>query len=75
MHMVYGELHIHPYQVLDQNANDNACRAPLYHEVLNLDHRKVMLGIDLCHSTFSHLSVPQMHHPEHDTLFFSIFFS
>ena len=38
MHMVYGELHIYPYQVLYQNANDNDCRPPLHHDVCKLDH-------------------------------------
>ena len=28
-HMVYGELHILPYLVLDRNANDNAYSSPL----------------------------------------------
>ena len=37
------------------NANDNACRVPLHHEVWNVDHKRVMLGIDLFYSTFSHL--------------------
>ena len=36
-HMVYGELHILPYLVLDQNANYNTCPAPLCHEVWNVD--------------------------------------
>ena len=73
-HMVYGELHILPYLVLDQNANDNACLSPLSHEVWNVYHRRVMLGIDLCYNTFSHLWVPQMHYPEHDNFFLSILF-
>ena len=64
--MVYGELHIYPCQVLDQNANDNACRVPLNHEVWNVDHKRVMLGIDLYYSTFSHILVQHLHYPEYD---------
>ena len=36
MHMVYGELYIYIYQVLDQNANDNAYSTPLRHKVWNV---------------------------------------
>ena len=58
MHMVYGKLYIYPYQVLDQNANENACPTPLRHVVWNMDHRRVMMGIDLCYNTFLYLWVP-----------------
>ena len=56
-HMVYGELHILPYLVLDQNANDNAYSSPLRHEVWNVDHKIVMLGIYfLLNYIFTYLS-------------------
>ena len=45
-HIVYGELHILSYLVLDQKSNDNAYSAPLRHEVWNVYHKRVMLGID-----------------------------
>ena len=73
-HMVYGALHILPYLFLDQNANNNAYSAPLRHEVWNVDHKRVVLGIYLCYNTFSHLWVPSQHYPEYDTFFLSIFF-
>ena len=54
-HMVYEELHILPYLVLDQNAKDNAYSAPLRHEVWNVDHKRAILVIDLRYNTFSPL--------------------
>ena len=72
--MVCGELHIIPYLVLDQNANDNAYSIPSRHEFWNVDHKRVMLGIYLCYNKFSHLWVTPQHYPEHDTFFLSIFF-
>ena len=74
MHMVYGELQIYHYLVLDQNLNDNAYSTPLRHEVWNMDHKKVMLGIYLCYNSFSHLGVQHQHYPEHDTVCLSILF-
>ena len=73
-HMVYGELHIHHYLVLYQTGNDNTYSTPLRHEVCNVDHKNLMLGIDLCYKTFSHLGVQHQHYPEHDTICLSIFF-
>ena len=47
--------HYH-FLVLDQNANDNdVFSAPLRYEVWNVDHRRVVLGIDLCYNTSSHI--------------------
>ena len=66
-HMVYGELHIHHYLVLDQNANDNAYSTPLRNEFWNVDHKELMLGIDFCYNKFSHLGVNHQNYPEHDT--------
>ena len=60
-HMVYGEFHIYPYLVLDQNANDNAYSTPLSHEIWNVDHKMIILGIDLCYNTFSHHCVQHQH--------------
>ena len=54
-HMVCGKLHRYHYLVLDQNASDNAYSVPLRHEVWNVDHKMVILGIDLCYNTFSHI--------------------
>ena len=54
-HMVYGELHILPYIVLDKNANDNAYSTLLGHEVWNVDQKIIIKGIGLCYNTFSHL--------------------
>ena len=73
-HMVYGELHILPYLVLYQNANDNSYLTPLCHAVWNVEHKMVILVINLCYNTCLHLWVPLMHYPEHDTFFLSIFF-
>ena len=73
-HMVYGELHIHYYLVLDKNSNDNAYSNPFRHEVWNLEHKIVMLGIDLCYKTFSHIGVQHQHYPEHDIVCLFIFF-
>ena len=44
-HVVYGELHIYPYLFLDQNAYDNAYSTSLRHEVWNMDHKMILLGI------------------------------
>ena len=43
--MVYNEIHIYPYLFFDQNANDNAYSTPLLHEVCNVDHKMIVLGI------------------------------
>ena len=72
--MLYGELHIRHYLVLDKNANVNAYSTPLRHEVWNVDHKKLMLGIDLCHNIFSQICVQHQHYPEHDTVCLSVFF-
>ena len=50
--MVYGELYILPFLVLDQNVNDNAYSTPLRHEVLYVDQKMIILGIDLCYNNF-----------------------
>ena len=55
--MIYGEFHIYPYLVLDQNENDNAYSTPLRHEALYVDHKMVMLRIGLYHNKFSLLFV------------------
>ena len=73
-HMVYGELYRHHYLVLDQNENDNSNSTPLRHEVWNVDHKMVILGIDLCYNAFSHLGVQHQNYPEHDNVCLSIFF-
>ena len=73
-HMVCGELHICHELFLDQNVNDNTYSTPLLHEVLDVDHKMVMLGIGWYHNTFSHICVQHQHYPEHDTLCLSIFF-
>ena len=73
-HMVCGELHILHDLVLDKNVSGNAYSTPLLHEVLDVDHKIIMLGIGLYHNTFSHLCVQHQHYPEHDTLCLSIFF-
>ena len=73
-HMVNGELHRHHYLVLYQNKNDNDYSTPFHHEVWNMDHKKVMLGIALCYNKLSHIFVKHHHYPEHDTVCLSIFF-
>ena len=73
-HMVYKKLHIHHYLVLDQNANDNAYTTPLHNEVWNVNHKMVMIRIDFCYNTFSHLCVKHQNYPEHNTLCMYIFF-
>ena len=66
-HMVYSELHIDQYLVLDQTANVNAYSTPLRHEVWNVDHKMVIMGIDFCYNTFSHLGVQHNNYPKHNT--------
>ena len=56
-HMIYGEFHRQHYLVLDQNENDNTYSTPLRHEVWNVDQKMIIMGIDLCYNTFSHLDV------------------
>ena len=73
-HMVYGELHILPYLVLDKDANYNAYSNLIRHEVWNVDQRIIILRIDLCYNIFSHIWVQHQHYPEHDTFFPSVFF-
>ena len=73
-HMVYGKLHIHHYLVLDQNENYDAYSTPLHHEVWNVDHKMVMMGITLCYNTFSHILVQHEHYIEHDTISLYVFF-
>ena len=73
-HMVYGNFHRRHYLVLDQNASDNAYLSPLHHEVWNMDLKMVMLEIDKCCNTFSHLCVQRQHYLEHNTVCMSIFF-
>ena len=71
---VYGKFHLYPYLCLDQSANDNAYSTPLRHEVWNVDHKMIIIGIYLCYNTFSHLCVKHQYYPEDDTVFLSIFF-
>ena len=73
-HMVYGEFHIHPYLFLDKNENDNAYSTPLRYEVCNVDHKIIIMWIDLCYNNFSHICVQRQHYPEHDTFCLSILF-
>ena len=54
-HMEYGKWHILPYLVLDKKVNDNDYSTPLRHEVWNVDHKMIVMGIDLCSNTLSHL--------------------
>ena len=51
-HMVYGKVYILPYLVLDQNANDNTYSDPLRHEVWDMDHKMIIMGIELCYNKF-----------------------
>ena len=71
--MVYGKFHRYHYQVLDQNAIDNSNSALLRHKFCNVDHKKVMQGIDLCYNNFSHLRVQHQNYPESDTVCMFIF--
>ena len=73
-HMVYGKLHIYPYLVLDQNANDNAYSTLLHREFWNVYQKNVILVVNLCYNKFSHLGVQHQHYPEHYTVCLSIFF-
>ena len=73
-HMVYGELCIHHFLVLDQKENDNAYSNPLVHEVWNADHKMAMMCFNLCYNAFSNLGVKHQHYPEHDTIYLSMFF-
>ena len=66
-HMVYEELHIYHYLVLDQNANYNTYSTPWRHEVFNVDPKMLILGISLCYNTFPHIFVKHQHYPEYDT--------
>ena len=72
--IVYGKLHILPFIFLGQNENYNTYSTPLRHEVWNVDHKMIILGIDFCYNTFSHLWVKHHHYLEHDTVCLSIFF-
>ena len=71
-HMVYSELKIHHFLVLDQNANNNAYSNLLRHEVWNVDHKMVILGINLCWNKFSHIGLQHQHYTEHDSVYLSI---
>ena len=73
-HMVCEKLQIYPYLSLDKKENDNAYSTPLRNEVWNVDHKMIMMGIDLCYNTFSHICVQRQHYPEHDTFSLSILF-
>ena len=46
----------------------------LRHDVLNVDHKMIMLGIGLCYNTFSHICVQHQHYPKHDTICLFTFF-
>ena len=73
-HMACGEFQKCHDLVLDQNINDNSHSPPYHHEALDVDHKIVMVGIDLYYNIFSLLFVQYQHYPEHDTLYLSIFF-
>ena len=73
-HMVYVELHIYHYLVLDQTVNDNSYSTPLRHEVCNVYHKMAIMVIDLCYNIFSYLGVQHQNYPEHDTVCLYIFF-
>ena len=72
--IIYGKLHRHHDLVLDQNEIDNAYSTPLLHKVWNMDHKMVILEIDLCYNKLSHLCVQHQHYLEHDTICLSILF-
>ena len=73
-HMLYGKLHRHYYLVFDQYANYNAYSTPLHHEVCNVDHKMVILGIYFCCKNISQIGVKHQHYPERYTVCLSIFF-
>ena len=73
-HMLYEELYIYHYLVLYQNVIDNAYSTPLRHEFWNVDYNIVMLGINLCSNTFSHLVVQHQNCPVHDNVCLYILF-
>ena len=73
-HMLYGKLHIYPYLVLDQNANDNDYSTSLRQEVCNVEHKMIIMVIDLCSNTFLHIFIQHQHYSEHDTVCLSILF-
>ena len=66
--MECSELHIFHDLVLDKNVNDNACSTPLLHEVLDVNHNMLMLGIGLYRNKFSHICVKHHYYPKHDIL-------
>ena len=72
--LIYGELYKHHYLIFDQNANDNSYSSLLCHEFCNVAHKMLMMVIDLCYNTFTHLCAQHQHYPEQDTLHLSIFF-
>ena len=67
-HMLCRKLRICHDLYLYQNLNYNAYSTPLRHEDLDMYHKMVIMGIDLCYNTFSHLCVKHQHYHEHDTL-------
>ena len=73
--MVHCGLNILPFLLLYQNADDIAYSIPLHHEVWNVDQKMIILGIDLCYNTFSHLWVQHQHYTEHDNVCLSILFT
>ena len=73
-HMVCGALPICHDLVLVQRVNNNYYSTPFLCEVLDVDHKMVMMGISLYHNTFSHICVKYQYYPDHDTLCMSIFF-
>ena len=62
-HMVYGKFYTYNYLFLNKNANDNAYSTPLRHEVCNVDHEMIILGINWCYNTFSRLGVQHQYYP------------
>ena len=74
-HMIYGELHKHHYLIWNKNASDNNYSSLLRHDICNVDHKMVILGINFCHNTLSHICMQHQNYPEHDTDYLSIFFA
>ena len=73
-HRIYAELCINHYLLLDQNESYNAYSYLLRHEVWNVEHKMVMMEIELFYNKFSHIGVQHHDYPEHDTVCMSIFF-
>ena len=59
---------------LNQKVSDNDYSPPLRHSVWNVDHKMVILEVNLCYNKFSHLCVKRQNYIEHDTVCMSILF-